>query len=498
MCGWQFVAFLVVSQLFVKGMLLRIIEVSMLPIFKTLGVDAADLQIYAVVITSPWTLKPLIGVLSDMITVYGYHKRYWLLMSILIGTITSICMFWAGTIPTLLVACFMGVNFEMSVIDLLTESRYAEKMREYSESGSDIITFVGGLQSVGTIVTMIFIGFIAEAKLFWVLFLIIVLLAFMPFIPVLAKWLPEERGYASCVHVNRETLDKYRSLFIVVGFTGITGPVVAILVMYTNNIVGLVCGAVLLGTCIVGGYFAFSRTIAHVGLYQVIVRLSKPSMSTALDYFYTADPLCLVDGPNFDYKYYIMYTGVTSACVGLLAAGIYQLSLSRLKYRKVLIITTCFVGLSGLVDLLIVLRVNTSIGIPDKLFYLVGESVLESFVNMLYWIPTSIVISKVCPLGIESATFAFLAGLSNFAGMIAEMLGAVIFEAAGVSKCNFDNLWWLVLCFHMISPVIIGVPAIWLIPDAHQNQVLEIPEDPKLLQMDDLISESDGDYDLNF
>ncbi|MDB9801319.1 folate/biopterin family MFS transporter [Flavobacteriaceae bacterium] len=480
MCDWRFILFLMISQMLIKGILYRISETTMLPIFKNMGVGAARLQIYMTVAMSPWSLKPVVGVLSDILTFYGYHKRYWLIQSICIGIIGALLTFPLQIIPTLLVLCFLALNYEMSIVDLLTESKYAEKMQEFPESGSDLITFVNGLQTIGSIVAMSFIGVLSDLKLFWVLFLIASIMAAIPLLPSFFGWLPETRVIESqhkCVYVDKPLFVKYKSIFLVVGFTGISGPVVAFLATFGNKYVGMVGASILLVSSVIGSYLAFPRIIANIGLYHVLARLTKPSMSTALDYFFTANAICLPDGPHFSFKYYITYTGITSQCMAFAAVWIYQSWLSKWRFRTVLITTTCLVGLGGVSDLLIVLRLNKHIGVSDHAFYMFGEAIFESVVEMLYWIPSSIIISKVCPKGLESATYAFLAGISNFGLMISSLMGSIIFEAVGVKKCNFDALWWLILCFHIILPIIGGIPATLLIPNVKQDTILLHEED---------------------
>ena len=488
-CQWRFVVFLVVSQMLVKGLLYRLAQTTMLPIFKDMGVDAGDLQVFSTIAMSPWSIKPVIGVLSDLFTVRGYHKRYWLVQAICAGIGSASLTFFVDQWPFVLVLCFMGLNYEMSIVDLLTEGKYAEKMQEHPESGSDLITFVNGLQALGSIIAMSFIGHVSDLKLFWILFIVATVMAAVPLGPAVLGWLPEQRFSKSFVEIDWVLFRKNRAIFAVVAFTGLAGPVVAFLATYASRAVGLTCAVLLLVGAVTGSYMAFTPVIAQIGLYQVLTRLTKPSMGTALDYFFTSP-----QGPNFSFKYYITYTGIASACVGFATVWLYQAFLSKWRFRSVLIFTTCLVGVGGLSDLLIVLRVNLKMGISDHAFYFFGEAVFESACEMLYWIPSSVIIAKVCPPGLESATYAFLAGISNFALMVAELSGAMIFEAAGVGKDNFDALWWLVLTFHIALPILGGVPITWLIPDLTQDAAI-LREEPSDLYL--VVDSSDvemGDF----
>jgi hypothetical protein len=128
---------------------------------------------------------------------------------------------------------------------------------------------------------------------------------------------------------------------------------------------------------------------------------------------------------------------------------------------------------------------------------------------MLNYIPATALLSKVVPAGMESSCFAFLAGINNFASMISELSGGLIFEAAGIKttsslasegRCNFDALWWLIILCHVSLPIVIGVPAAWLIPNVLQTESLTTepapPPPPLLLQetmSTNLVSDTDSD-----
>ena len=79
--GLKFLLYLVVSQLFIKGILFRTTISLALPLFKSLGIDAVHLQLLGALALSPWTIKPVIGVLSDRVRLFGYHKRYYIIIN---------------------------------------------------------------------------------------------------------------------------------------------------------------------------------------------------------------------------------------------------------------------------------------------------------------------------------------------------------------------------------------------------------------------------------
>ena len=94
-------------------------------------------------------------------------------------------------------------------------------------------------------------------------------------------------------------------------------------------------------------------------------------------------------GPNFDYTYYITTTGIVGAIVNFLAVMLYESTLSSWRFRTVLIFTLVVGCLAATVDLAIIMRWNISLGIPDNIFFLLGNAVFENLVGILYDIPLS-------------------------------------------------------------------------------------------------------------
>jgi hypothetical protein len=127
--------------------------------------------------------------------------------------------------------------------------------------------------------------------------------------------------------------------------------------------------------------------------------------------------------------------------------------------------------------LIIVLRLNKRLGIPDRLAYFIGEAVLENFIDQLNDNPGKTILSKVSPPRMEATMFSFFAGMRNFAYMISELSGTLIYEVSGIvtdplKGCNFSSLWLLVLICHAIIPFIGGVLASFLIPQKRPDEVL--------------------------
>lgn len=495
-CGWRFLVFLVFSQFACKGLLMIIVKNIMLPLFRN-NTDASTFQIYVMVVMIPWSIKPLIGLCSDYILIFGYHKRGWLLISLVLGSICSSLLFVFNT-PVLLVLCFVGINFEIALYDLLSEGKYAEIRRKYKNVGSDLTTFTQALQMGGLLIGTAFVGILSDAGLYVVLYIMTLVFCLAPLGPTLLGWMPEKKVITytdgvpktKIIHISEKSdFQKDWPLIVVVSICGLGGLVMSILTTTIPSpvgpFVGLGVGLIFLAAILYGSNWAFKEhpLITSVALYQVVTALSSPVIGSELDYFYTATPECLPNGPHFSYDYYISYTGIVGTALGLLGTFVYYFLLSKHRFRPVLLVTTVLVCLAGLSDLFIVLRWNILFGIPDKLAYMTGEAVLEPLLGTLNWIPVSALIVLAAPKGKESSCFAFLAGLSNFARMISELSGSIIIHftsnlistesGGGGANCDFSALWWLVLLCHISFPLVIGALATWLIPDIEQTEQVE-------------------------
>ena len=60
------------------------------------------------------------------------------------------------------VICFFFGFAQISVCDLLTEAKYAARMRDSPEYGPDLMTFVWGGISIGALIGLASIGFVLE------------------------------------------------------------------------------------------------------------------------------------------------------------------------------------------------------------------------------------------------------------------------------------------------------------------------------------------------
>lgn len=91
-------------------------------------------------------------------------------------------------------------------------------------------------------------------------------------------------------------------------------------------------------------------------------------------------------------------------------------------------------------------------------------------VEALDALPASVLMSKLCPPGIEATVFALLMGCSNFGRAVASSVGAFALHVAGIEtpssgRCKLENLCALVVLGKVCLPLLRIPLTFVLIPD---------------------------------
>jgi len=119
----------------------------------------------------------------------------------------------------------------------------------------------------------------------------------------------------------------------------------------------------------------------------------------------------------------------------------------------------------NLLDLVWVMRLNVSIGLPDHAF-LVGDEVISDFVSRFISMPMHIYAAKLCPPGVEASVFALFMGLMNLGKYAGTYLGSSLLLLLGeaVSKPGYDRLpEYVMLCTVLRALPMLLVP--FLVPE---------------------------------
>lgn len=128
----------------------------------------------------------------------------------------------------------------------------------------------------------------------------------------------------------------------------------------------------------------------------------------------------------------------------LLGAILYQNVLKDHPFQNLLFWTQLLFGLSGMLDLMLVLRLNLKFGIPDYFFIVIDESVSQ-MTGRLKWMPLLVLSAKLCPPGIEGTFFALIMSIDNVGLFSSLWGGGFVLHLLNVTRTTFDNLWLAIL-----------------------------------------------------
>ncbi|KAK3437283.1 hypothetical protein EUGRSUZ_C01894 [Eucalyptus grandis] len=152
---------------------------------------------------------------------------------------------------------------------------------------------------------------------------------------------------------------------------------------------------------------------------------------------------------------YLLSIGSVGSFLG---AILFQDDLQDRPFRDLLLWTQLLFGLSGMLDLVLVLQLNLKLGVPDYFFAVTDEG-FSRMIGTLQRMPLYVLSSKLCPSGIEGTFFALLMSIDNLGVLLAT---------------QFGNLWLAILIRNIlrISPLCL----LFLVPSGDPNVSL-LPED---------------------
>lgn len=160
---------------------------------------------------------------------------------------------------------------------------------------------------------------------------------------------------------------------------------------------------------------------------------------------------------------YIFSMGAIGSFLGAL---LYQNVLKNQSLRDMLFWTQLLFGLAGMLDLMLVQRMNLRFGIPDYLFIVIGEAVSQ-MIYRLKWMPLLVLCSKLCPSGIEGTFFALLMSVGNFGDLSSSWGGGLLLHVLNVTRINSEDLWLAILIRNIlrVSPLCL----LFLVPEGDPN-----------------------------
>lgn len=367
----------------------------------------------------PWTLKPLLGFMSDGFPIRGYRRRPYLILSGILS-----CASWAflGSLKSLhlphekwfATLAIVSASLTIAVADVIADSIVAERAREESQSGA------GSLQSLcwstvafGGLLTAYLSGFLLERFGTQTIFLI------SASFPLLVSW--------AANFITEEPTDRQ-------SWEGIKAQTIAL-------------------------WGAVRQKEIWMPAVFICIWQSTPSAESAFFYFTTNDL-------GFSAEF-LGRVRLVSSVAGLVGVWCFQRFFKAVPFRPILGWSIVVSTLLGLTTLILVTHTNRQLGIDDRWFSL-GDTLILTVAGEIAFMPLLVLAARICPAGVEATLFALLMSLFNVSGLVSREIGALLTQWLGVTEVDFSHLWILMLITNLSN--LIPLPFLGLLPRASASQ----------------------------
>ncbi len=128
---------------------------------------------------------------------------------------------------------------------------------------------------------------------------------------------------------------------------------------------------------------------------------------------------------------------VASAAMSWIGLIVYKQFFFQSSWRDIYIYTTILGAIFSLLQILLILRVNVSMGIPDVAFAL-GDYSITALMYAIQGMPACIMFVMLCPDGSEGVTYALLTTISNLAYTVASDIGSACTYIWDVSNATLE------------------------------------------------------------
>jgi len=426
-------------------------------------------------------MKPIIGLVSDCFPIRGYNKAPYILIACFFGLISMAAL---GSLPShmlsveKIVMCLFLMQLQFSTCDLLTEAKYAEKMQAKPEQGPNLMTFVWfGLHAAGLAAT-IFVGVVLSFFGNQAPYLIALLPAAFIVLPVAKNYLEEKQRTPEEIAQARRVLFEQKEACCLCIMMFVGTMILSVLgIVYESPYVNAIAAIVIAVIMLVAFSLVLRPVIAKVNAFFLIQTSLGFSIGGAAFYFYTDTADKYPEGPHFSKQFFTSVLGVVGAVCSLIGIYSYQRYMKDWTYRRLLLMTNVVLSVLSIADIMMFTRMNIRLGIPDHVFVL-GSSVFQVIIGQWMWMPGIVILSQLCPKGMEATMYALLAGCHNLGNTIASNCGAMVLDMLGCKpsgalneSAQFKNLW-VGSAFSTVLPLITLLLLPVLIPDAKQTDKL--------------------------
>ncbi|MFS7971244.1 putative MFS transporter superfamily, biopterin transporter family [Helianthus anomalus] len=444
--SWRFVLSVIIVYGINQGISIGLYRVSVQYYMKdVLKLQPSEAQFYSGIIGIPWIIKPLWGLMTDIVPIFRLRRRPYFIFAGLVGSIAMLIPAFSTNLPAVCaILSFMTAGAGVAIADVTIDACVTENSISHPSLAGDMQSLCGVSSSIGQLVGFglsgVLVHIIGPQGVFGVLSIpagLVILVGLMLQEPLVHSY--------SHKRVRQKFLDAIKTMVTALKTPEVWRPC---LYMYLSLALGV---------------------SIHEGMF----------------YWYTDAKT----GPSFSQEVIgsIFSVGAVGSLLGVL---LYQNVFRSHPFRGVLFWTQLLYGASSLLDLALVLRLNLKLNVPDYIFVVMDEGV-SKMIGRLRWMPLLVLSSKLCPSGIEGTFFALLMSIDHIGTLTSSWAGSVLLHALNVTRTRFDSLW--VAIFIRSIARILPIGLLFLVPSNDPNSTILPSELLTTKKGDDVLESGDSE-----
>jgi folate/biopterin transporter len=442
-------------------------ELAVSYLFKDeLKVEPARMTQLMSFIAIPWMIKPLFGMLTDLCPIFGYRRKYYIILCGLLCILSWLLLATQATGLGEVTALLFIINMALSFSTVLGEAIVVELSQLHKDSNDnsakDYVSLFFFCKYFGALLSSylkgLFVDIMSVRHVFLVSSVLPWLLVISGFVLMETKQTSEQPNSNS--QSQAETygaIDQEHSRISIE-----QAPKAGDLVSEFFK-------------------FLFQKHVLIPTIF-IIIFVATPSYGDPFFYFLTNE-----------LKFTPSSLGKISFCTTLctlFAILMYKMYFKDVDFKKIIVFGTIISFVFSFMGYLLVMRVNVSLGISDFWFVLFSNSFL-AMLGELIMMPMLSLAAQLCPKNLEGTVYALFMSALNFGGIVSGLLGSVLTGSLGITSKDYHNLNILILISNVVG--LMPLPMLLCISSSYFNPNLkkENEDNNKLLSEENCNKELD-------
>merc|ERR1719220_71298 len=495
-------------------------DIALLPLQQALRIPSEVGTVLTSLLVVPWAMKPFFAILSDLITFAHYKKRWYMCIVAALGALGAIMVYLtdnntlAGPTKqgTVLLLYFLLINMAIAMCDSLSQGKYTEICKW---KGSTVVSYVSSSKIAAGLIASLVTPQITDnfdPKLNMLIIAPVLLQACVVFG---SNFMGDPKQEKCCDFAK----DIWQKDFKIIVTGLLLGFCAGLLVVFrladlplgflsagmTTASSGFLLAYSFASVCLILGmtFWCLPQTVCLIFVYIMFCRIATLDVRYVLQQWYTTQDCD--DLPHFPNTVYQMIGLVMGNFFTLVGIWLFENYVYYWNARASFWVTPLFTVVAAGFDLMMLTRFNQTLWswwpvmsekvtwfcteescarggyrLDDMFGFLVGMQALKPIATTLDDMPSTVLLSKLCPAGVETTVFAMLAAIMNLGMTVSGLLAGYFFQIfeVDVDQCEYgwsplgpdvNGLQWALICGGVILPLTTIPAPFFLIPNKPLN-----------------------------